>query len=159
MRRGLFQHPENGTMPVRILRQFDDLDIVKNCLNRHENHRGMWGPVFCTTPVSILNSEATECNAWRKTTGWPNRPDYLVEDVAAAHHRPHVTVVRDWLRSSGSGLLHQVVRQPLSVESRLPPLATLIWSESFMLPTNSLSPSLAMWRARATTAFIRPCAV
>ena len=104
--------------------------------------RGMWGPVSCTTPVSILNSEATERNAWRKTTGWPNRLGYLVEDVTAAHHRPHVTVVRDLLRSSGSGLLHQGVRQPLSVESRLPPLATLMRSESFMLPTNSLSPSL-----------------
>ena len=127
-------------MPVRISRQFDCLDIVKNCLNRHENHRGMWGPVSYTAPISILNSKATECNAWRKTTGWPNRPDYLVKDVVAAHHRPHVTVVCDWLWSSSLGLLHQGVRQPLSVESRLTPLATLIRIESFMLQTNSRSP-------------------
>jgi hypothetical protein len=46
----------NGTMPIRISRQSDYLDIVEKSLNRHDNHRGICGPVSRTMPVSIFNS-------------------------------------------------------------------------------------------------------
>ena len=49
----------NGTMPIRIFRQSGVVDIVEKSLNRHENHRGICGPVSRNMSVSTLNSWAS----------------------------------------------------------------------------------------------------
>ena len=53
---GLFQHPANETMPIRIRDQSDHVDIAEKSLHRHDNRSGICGLVLRNMPVSVLNS-------------------------------------------------------------------------------------------------------
>ena len=52
-----------GAMPTRLAHQFGLVDIVEKALNRHENHRGICGPVSGNMPVSML-SWASNIGGW-----------------------------------------------------------------------------------------------
>jgi hypothetical protein len=49
----------DGTMPICIVRESGNVDIVEKSLNRHDNHSGICGPVLRNMAVGIRSGWAS----------------------------------------------------------------------------------------------------